>query len=273
MKQIFKNIIGVACSIAVFGVVVIFMFAAGIKPFELKTTAPGDNVAVYNSGSMLWTGYALDALAKVSDIPTNNNQLTNGAGYITSVPAQTWLSITGKPILFSGSYPDLTNKPTIDNYTDTRARASISLTTTGNTGVSTYNAATGVLNVPNYSFTPTAPNYSNTPARTLNAAGSILSATKPTWVSYSITHTVALTLVTLNGASNVYLEISPNNTTWTTISQAGFSDGVAVAVAITKNQTNNIQGYIPANYYYRIRSVVTGGGSATFANGQEVTIN
>lgn len=38
-------------------------------------------------------------------------------GYLTSVPAQTWASITGKPtfatVATSGSYNDLTNKPTI----------------------------------------------------------------------------------------------------------------------------------------------------------------
>lgn len=36
-------------------------------------------------------------------------------------------------------------------FTNTRARAAISLTTAGTSGVSTYNNATGVLNVPNYS--------------------------------------------------------------------------------------------------------------------------
>lgn len=40
-----------------------------------------------------------------------------GQGYLTSVPAQTWASITGKPtfatVATSGSYNDLTNKPTI----------------------------------------------------------------------------------------------------------------------------------------------------------------
>src|SRR5699024_851235 len=34
-------------------------------------------------------------------IPTNNNELTNGAGYISSVPAQSWTSITGKPSTFT----------------------------------------------------------------------------------------------------------------------------------------------------------------------------
>jgi hypothetical protein len=35
-------------------------------------------------------------------------------------------------------------------YTNARARASISLTTTGSTGAATYNSATGVLNIPSY---------------------------------------------------------------------------------------------------------------------------
>lgn len=50
-------------------------------------------------------------------IPINTNQLTNGSGFITTVPAQSWVSITGKPtfatVANSGSYNDLTNKPTI----------------------------------------------------------------------------------------------------------------------------------------------------------------
>lgn len=51
-------------------------------------------------------------------IPTNTNQLTNGAGFITS-SSLTWNNITDKPtfstVATSGSYTDLTNKPTIPN--------------------------------------------------------------------------------------------------------------------------------------------------------------
>lgn len=46
---------------------------------------------------------------------------SNPSGYISSVPAQTWASITGKPafapVSTSGSYNDLINQPTIPNYT------------------------------------------------------------------------------------------------------------------------------------------------------------
>lgn len=45
-----------------------------------------------------------------------------GKGYLTSVPAQTWGSITGKPtfatVATSGSYNDLTNKPTIPSLSE-----------------------------------------------------------------------------------------------------------------------------------------------------------
>jgi len=70
------------------------------------------------------------SLSGTPTIPTNNNQLTNGAAYITSaalsgLATETYVTtrgylttvayadVTGKPTLFSGSYADLTNKPTL----------------------------------------------------------------------------------------------------------------------------------------------------------------
>lgn len=59
--------------------------------------------------SVPWSG--------VTNAPTKLSQFNNDVGYLTSVPAQTWGSITGKPtfatVATSGSYNDLTNKPTI----------------------------------------------------------------------------------------------------------------------------------------------------------------
>lgn len=59
--------------------------------------------------SVPWSG--------VTNAPTKLSQFTNDAGFLTSVPAQSWTSITGKPtfatVATSGSYNDLTNKPTI----------------------------------------------------------------------------------------------------------------------------------------------------------------
>ena len=45
---------------------------------------------------------AYGSLTGTPTIPTNNNQLTNGAGYITSVPAQSFSSLTSKPTTVLG---------------------------------------------------------------------------------------------------------------------------------------------------------------------------
>ena len=70
-------------------------------------------------------------LALKSEIPTNNNQLTNGAGYITSsalsgYATETWVGQQGyavasnlATVATSGSYADLTNIPTNLVTTDT----------------------------------------------------------------------------------------------------------------------------------------------------------
>lgn len=182
----------------------------------------------------------------IPGIPTNVSAFTNDAGYLKTVPAQTWASITGKPTLFSGAYADLTGKPTLFS--------------------GSYNDLTDKPAIPTIS----APVFNNAPARPINGTSFQISTTRPAIVSYTITHTIALTLLLTSGSSIVYLEVSPNNSTWTTVSAAGYSDGVAVAVALTKTMTNNVQGVVPAGNWVRLRSVTSSGGSAAFSFGQEV---
>ncbi len=71
-----------------------------------------------------------DKISNPPSIPTNTNQLTNGAGFITNsalsgyatetfvttrgyLTSVSWNDVQSKPTLFSGSYTDLTDKPTI----------------------------------------------------------------------------------------------------------------------------------------------------------------
>ena len=63
--------------------------------------ALGINATQLNSQA---ASYYLDYnnFSNTPTIPTNNNQLTNGAGYITSVPAQSFASLTGKPTTIAG---------------------------------------------------------------------------------------------------------------------------------------------------------------------------
>lgn len=138
------------------------------------------------------------------------------------------------------------------------------LTTTG-VSAGTYNTVTvdvkGRVTTGNVA-TPT------TVTKSLNTSYQ-LSTTQSTRVSYSITSTITLTVIVLAGSVIAYLEISPNNSAWTTISQAGYSDGVGVGLALIKSVTNNVQGEVPAGYYVRIRTVTTGGGAASYTCGQE----
>lgn len=66
---------------------------------------------------------------------------TSTASILGGIKVGTGLSIDGSGIL----------SVTSSTYTDTNARAAISLTTTGTSGAATYNSSTGVLNIPQYS--------------------------------------------------------------------------------------------------------------------------
>lgn len=116
-----------------------------------------------------------------------------------------------------------------------------------------------------------APTYNNAPGRSLNTSVQI-STTKRTRVSYTVSLTTALSLLNSSAAGQVFLEISQNNSTWTTINSAGLSRSLAIVVAVGINETvyYNIQGEVPTGYYVRLRTVTSGGATMTFVSGQEV---
>ena len=93
---------------------------------------------------------AYNSTTGVITIPTNTNQLTNGAAFITLASLSAGAGI---------SYNNTTGviASTITQYTDALARAAISLTTTGTSGAATYNNTTGVLNIPQYQTALTNP--------------------------------------------------------------------------------------------------------------------
>lgn len=241
-----------------------------------KATFPSISASQIQSDWNQSNNTSVDFIKNKPTIPTNTNQLTNDSGFITANSNDTLTNKNGNISQWtnnSGYLTEITSGQvtTALGFTPISqigARTAISLTTTGTSGTATYNSTTGVLNIPNY--TTSASTVNNTAVKTINGAGVQISTTKNTRVSYTITHTIALTLVLSSGSSMVFLEISPNNTTWTSISQAGFSDAVAVAVALNKTSTNNVQGEVPAGWYVRLRAVTSGAGSAAYTVGQEV---
>lgn len=172
-------------------------------------------------------------------IPTNTNQLTNGAGFITSVPAQSFSSLTGKPTTLSGygitdAYP-LSGNPS--GFLTSMPSGTISTT-----------------------------------ARTLNSNFTI-SSTKEARVSYSVLISVTNPLLAGNSTASAFLEYSTNaGSSWNIVSQASNSSGVAlaVAIAITNIQTSVLSGVIPANALVRIRTTASGTSSVSFVSSQEV---
>lgn len=238
-----------------------YVDAAGARGSISLTTSGSTGTASYSSstGVLNIPNYAPTNAQILSALGYTPYSAANPNGYITASSTDV---LTNK----SGNISQWTNNSGYVNQAG--ARTAISLTTVGTSGASTYDNLTGILNIPNYNvYSPT---FNNTAVKTINAAGVQISTTKNTRVSYTVTHTIALTLLLSSGSSMVFLEISPNNSTWTSISQAGFSDAVAVAVALNKTSTNNVQGEVPSGWYVRLRAVTSGAGSAAFTVGQEV---
>ena len=113
----------------------------------------GTTIAITNQVIRVGT-VPYSSLSGTPTIPTNNNQLTNGAAYITSaalsgLATETYVTtrgylttvayadVTGKPTLFSGSYADLTNKPTIPTNNNELTNGASYITSSALTGLAT----------------------------------------------------------------------------------------------------------------------------------------
>lgn len=99
------------------------------------------------------------------------------------------------------------------------------------------------------------------------------SATKETYVTYSVTCTVTNPLLVGTSTAMAYLEYSINGgSTWFLPSQNGNSSGVGITVTVqlTNGQTGTLVGYIPANALVRIRTSTTGSGNISYVTGSEM---
>lgn len=224
------------------------------------------------AGYGITDGITTSALSTVLSSYATSSALTSGlAGKESTITAGTtlqyWRGDKSWQTLNTTVVPEGANQ----YHTDARSRASISLTTTGTSGSATYNSTTGVLNVPAYT-TPSSPTFNNAPARSLNTSFQV-STTNNSRVSYSVACATGVALLNLNSAAQVFLEISSNNSTWLTIAGGGSTQTLAVAlsVGINTSTTQNLQCEVPAGYWVRLRTVTSGGGTTTFASGQEVT--
>ena len=243
---------------------------------------------------------AYNSTTGVITIPTNTNQLTNGAAYITlgslsagagisynnttGVIASTITQYTdamaraaisgGTGISYNSTTGVITN--TITQYTDAMARASISLTTTGTSGAATYNSTTGVLNVPQYA--PDLSGYVPT-SRTLTINGTAfdLSANR-SWSVGTVTSvglssatsgvTIGSTPVTTSGTITLAIATASgsqqgllSSTDWTTFNNK------------QNALTNPVTGTGTTNYLPKFTGTSTIGNSLLVDNGTNLTYN
>lgn len=197
-----------------------------------------------------------------------NTHVTNALGFVPINPngtAQQYISGNGQKITF----PTIPAEQVNSDWNSATGKSQILNKPT----IVTYTAGTGIaINSGVISATtPATPTYTyNYTARPINSTAFQISSSKEAIVTYSVTHTVALTLLIASGGSTVFLETSANGTTgWQIISSAGYSETLGIGVSVNKTVISNIQGVIPPGYFVRIRSVVAGGGSVTYNQGQE----
>jgi hypothetical protein len=124
---------------------------------------------VTESGNLYFTnGRARSAISLTTTGSSGAATYTEATG-VFNIPSYTLVGLGGEPTITAGTTAqywrgdkswqtlNTANVPELTNlyFTDARARAAISLTTTGTSGVASYTA--GVLNIPNYTYTlPTA---------------------------------------------------------------------------------------------------------------------
>lgn len=231
------------------------------------------------SGSSSITGSYPNLTVNTPTIPTNNNQLANGAGYLTSESDGSTsneiqaLSINGNTLSLSVGGGSVA-LPAVTTYT---AGTGVSITSgtitntapdqvvaiTGTTGIS----ATGTY--PNFTIGRTSSTFS-TPSRSLSTTGSNNTFTisaRESFVSYSINFSAALTLTTSNG--QVDLDYSTNGgSNWVNVSSV--SQAFGVSITITTNQTLTLCGKIPAGALVRINRVQNTNVTTTIVRQQEV---
>jgi hypothetical protein len=126
--------------------------AASIKSTQTFVVTEGQTVFTVTGG---YTPGLMDIFVNGVYLSPNQTTATNGTTFTINDPAATGdiVDIIVSSPIFEGAATTTDQLPEgVVNlyYTNARARAAITLTTTGVSGAATYNSSTGVFNIPNY---------------------------------------------------------------------------------------------------------------------------
>jgi len=239
--------------------------------------------------AVMWTGSGFDCFGQSDYTQSDNSKLD----FIKNKPVLSTVAI-------SGSYLDLTNKPTIPTGSVTSVGVistdlSISgspVTTSGSftlnlntSGVSsgTYNSV--IVNNKGIVTGGTNMSITNNPARTIVTVAAAANGWQPTGgatrnyeVNYSVNISATSAIIAGSSSVTVVLETaltnSPNAGDWTIIGKMSNAQTVSLAITLQIIQPlmRNITRKIPAGSWVRLRSIITGTGSAVYDSGQEILL-
>lgn len=240
-----------------------------LAAFPTLGTASAQNVGAFDVSGAAASAQA--ASQPLTTIITNMAALSGTTGVPRKTGAATWT-------LDTSSF--LTGNQTITLSGDVTGSGATTITTTLAT-VATPGTYSGVtVNAKGLVTAGTTLSFNNAASvaiQTVAAAanGAQVSATQAAMVSYTVPTS---TTSTIGGASSVtvVLEICSTNSAvaanWTTISSVQNSQTVTLAVALQVVQVLQqvVAGVVPAGFFRRLRSIISGTGSSSTASGQEV---
>ena len=255
----------------------------GDKTFQtLDKTAVGlsnvDNTSDVNKPISSATQTALNAKQNTLSLTTTGSSGSSTlVGATLNVPTYTLAGLGGITASFLSGGTGITYNSstgiiasTITQYTDALARGSVSLTTTGSSGSSTYNSTTGVLNVPTYTLSGLG-GVPTTRTLTINGTAYDLSADRSWTISTGITiGTTAITSGTVGrilfeGTGNVVSESA--NLFWDNTNGRLGVGGTPGAYTLDVNGTARVQSYL------QVSQTISAQGATNFpASGNGVTM-
>lgn len=216
--------------------------AAVVLNTGLGGTASMDTILRYNDGR--WIGFIQDTVI-FSRYPGKNR--------LTSLDT---LLVIDNGKVFQTHRSNLTIP-----YTQISNRPSLATVATSGS----YNDLVNKPTIPVVN-TPAATN----PVRTFNSAFQV-STTRNAQVQYTAQIVAAISLA-VGQTGTIYLETSPNNSTWTIQDQ--FTNGntgtLAVGFSLTQTMAQSLGAYVPAGYWVRLRT--TGNATITYITSQEVQL-
>lgn len=271
--------------------------SVALPTYPAQTLSQAGNVVTLSlaGGSFTLFSGSYPDLTNKPTIPTNTNQLTNGAGFLTTetdptvsahiksittteksnwntaynwgdhsslykltsyVP--TWSEITDKPTLFSGSYPDLTNKPTIPTNTNQLTNGAEFLTAEVD-GSTTNELQT--ISIAGQTLSVSSGNSVTIPSLSISAPTAAIAFTSGTAFqprsggNCSINVQSSLSgIVGVNGTVTVAMS-STQGGTYTTV---GLSSLLIAATGVVDN-TNTGSVVVPSGYWVKITTTATVG--------------